>query len=118
MGALVIVSVAVFGVISYITTCRTQEFGIRMALGARPVDVVKLIVTQGMATAFSGMAIGLVGSRALSHLLSSLLFGVVPDDGTVFIGVPVALSVVAGVACVLPSIRVMKINLGIALNYQ
>lgn len=116
--ALVLASVGIYGVISHVTTQRTREVGIRLALGAQRGDVLKLVVRNGMTLVLIGVGIGLACALALNPLIASLLFGVTPRDLTTLIGVSVLLSVIALVACYLPAHRATKVDPLQVLRYR
>lgn len=116
--ALVLAVSGIYGVISYSVSQRTQEIGIRMALGAEGRDVLRLVLGQFMRLTAVGVALGLVGAYALTRLMTSLLFGVTPTDITTFVLVPIALSLVAVVACLIPARRATRVNPLVALRYE
>ena len=115
---LLLSAVGIYGVTSYAVSRRTNEIGIRMALGARQRDIWSLIVWRGTKLAFAGVAAGLAGAFALMKLLSTLLYGVQSNDPVTFVGVSLLLFGVATLACYLPARRAMHVDPMVALRHE
>jgi predicted permease len=116
--ALVLCCIGIYGVISHLVGQRTHEIGVRMALGAQPADVMRLILSQGLRMAFLGVLIGIVAALALTRLMASQLFGVSSSDPLTFVGVGVLLTLVALLACYIPARRAIRVDPLIALKYE
>ena len=116
--ALLLATAGVFGVMAYSVSRRTREIGVRVALGASSTDVLRMILGQGLRTIFVGVAIGIIGSLALTRTLESLLFGVTATDTLTFTGVTSVLVGTALLACYVPARRAMRVDPMVALRHE
>src|ERR1043165_8135151 len=118
MLALLLACVGLYGVISYAVVQRTHEIGVRMALGAQPLDVLRLVIRQGLSLTLAGLVIGIVAGTFVTRVLTDMLFGVTPRDPLTFVGVPALLLLVALLACYIPARRATRIDPLIALRSE
>jgi predicted lysophospholipase L1 biosynthesis ABC-type transport system permease subunit len=116
--ALVLATVGIYGVISSLAAQRTAEIGIRMALGARPRDILRTVVGQGGKMALAGMVVGIIASFGFARLIANLLFGVRSDDSATFASVATLLTLVSVAACYIPARRAMRVDPMVALRYE
>jgi putative ABC transport system permease protein len=116
--ALVLASLGIYGLLSYFVVQHTPEIGVRLALGARPRDILVLVLRRGLTLVLLGTAVGLICSLALTRLISSLLFGVEAGDARTFAGVPMLLLAVALLACYVPARRAARVDPNVALKYE
>jgi len=116
--ALILAAVGIYGAMAYAANQRTHEIGIRTALGAQRSDVLRLVMRDGAKIALFGIASGIVGALALTHLMASLLFEVKPTDPATFAAVAILLAFVVLAACYIPARRAMRVDPMVALRYQ
>ena len=117
-AALFLSAVGIYGLVAYSIGRRTREFGVRLALGARPTDILRLVLRQGMGLTVAGIGAGAVAAFGLTRLLSRVLFGVAPTDALIFGGAAFLLLAMALVACYHPARRATRLNPVEALRYE
>lgn len=116
--ALVLAAAGIFGVISYSVSCRTRELGIRMALGASPRAIRRMVLQEGFRIAAIGLGIGVIAALALTRFLKSQLYGIGATDPYTFLGAAILLLIVALAACYIPARRAMRVDPMVALRYE
>ena len=116
--AFLLAMVGVYGFIAYSVSQRTHEFGVRMALGARPADVLRLVINHGMLLTAIGVAVGLATSFGLSRFLTFLLYGISPVDPMTFVGISLGLATTAFIASFIPARRATKVDPMVALRHE
>jgi putative ABC transport system permease protein len=116
--ALLLAITGIYGVISYSVTQRTQEIGVRMALGAQRNQVIQMVVWQGLGTALAGIALGSAAAFGSTRFMTSLLYGVRPHDPSVFLAVAAILAVTAMLACWGPASKAALVDPVVALRYE
>lgn len=116
--ALTLATVGIYGVISYAVSQRTREIGVRMALGANPRDVLRLILGEGLKLVLAGVALGIIAALAMTRLLTTLLYGVSVTNPVIFLSVVLLLVAVSLAACFVPARRAMRVDPIVALRYE
>jgi ABC-type antimicrobial peptide transport system permease subunit len=118
ISALLLASVGIYGVISYLVGRRTHEFGVRLALGAQCSDIVRLVLIHGMKMALAGLALGLIAALGLTRLMSEMLYGVSATDPAIFSLIALLLTAMALLACVGPARRATRVDPLVAVRHE
>jgi putative ABC transport system permease protein len=118
LAALVLAMVGVFGVLAYSVAQRTQEIGVRIALGATPGGILKMVLGQGLLTVAIGLIVGLAGSLLLTRTMRSMLFEISPNDPITIVGIALLLLLIAMLASYIPARRATRVDPMIALRYE
>jgi ABC-type antimicrobial peptide transport system permease subunit len=116
--ALVLATIGIYGVISYAVSQQTREFGLRLALGASPGDVLHLVFRRALSLVLAGTALGIVGALGVTRLMAGILYGVTPADVTTYLTVASGLILVGGLACFLPALRAMRVDPVVVLRTE
>ena len=116
--ALLLAAIGIYGVISYAVSQRTREIGVRMALGATPAGMLRLILSESLQLIFVGVVIGIAAALGLTRMLASLLYGITSTDPLIFLSVTVLLVAIALAACLIPARRAMRIDPMVALRHE
>jgi ABC-type antimicrobial peptide transport system permease subunit len=116
--ALTLATVGIYGVISYAVSQRTREIGVRMALGANPRDVLRLILGEGLKLVLAGVVLGIIAALAMTRLLATMLYGVSVTNPVIFSSVVLLLVAVSLAACFVPARRAMRVDPIVALRYE
>ena len=115
---MILAAIGIYSVLSYSVRRRVQEIGIRLALGARLSDVLRMVIVEGMKPTLLGVTVGIVGALALGRVMSSLIYGVKPTDPLTFLAVAAVLAMVALLATFIPAYRAAKVDPMVALRYE
>jgi len=116
--ALILAALGVYGMMSYLVSQRTREIGVRMALGARQLDILKLVVRHGMWLSILGIAVGVAAALLLTRIMTSSLYGISASDPLTYVGISALLALIALLACLIPARRALKVDPIIALRYE